>query len=393
MFRCSDLLLLPSMTKARPLAGKEGMNNLIRWVYKPEDMNFSKWVRGNELLIISLPVIKSPHFDLYRLLEKAVSLHMAGMILLVGEHYITAIPDNVLSYANRHSFPIFSISGDVPLIDIFEEIGHAIAYDDQREMSDNGLFTNIIFGNAIDTEHFIRQCSAQGYDILCPQQMFILKLSCRPAVSAYDSDPIMDPLLTAFQDQNIPVLLSRFGNNFIGCFSSCLEKDPRINQIYKAILTYIKKSCPGSTIRMGIGTLYEGVESLHKSYHEAAQCIKLMELLNHESDLLFYEDTGLYRLLLSCCEKQPASDFINHTLGAVLSYDKDNHTDLFNTLRCYLWNNNSLLHTAEKLHMHRNTVKYRIKRIEELTGRSIEDSDTKLAFMNAILCTLLSRSI
>lgn len=59
MFRCKDLLLLPSMAKARPLAGKEGMNNLIRWVYKPEDMNFSKWVHGNELLIVSLPVIKN----------------------------------------------------------------------------------------------------------------------------------------------------------------------------------------------------------------------------------------------------------------------------------------------------------------------------------------------
>lgn len=96
MFRCKDLLLLPSMAKARPLAGKEGMNNLIRWVYKPEDMNFSKWVHGNELLIVSLPVIKSPHFNLYRLLEKAISLHMSGMLLLVGEHYISTIPDNIL---------------------------------------------------------------------------------------------------------------------------------------------------------------------------------------------------------------------------------------------------------------------------------------------------------
>ena len=79
MFRCKDLLILPSMAKARPLAGKEGMNNLIRWVYKPEDMNFSKWVHGNELLIVSLPVIKNPHFNLYRLLEKAISLHMSGI--------------------------------------------------------------------------------------------------------------------------------------------------------------------------------------------------------------------------------------------------------------------------------------------------------------------------
>ena len=71
---------------------------------------------------------------------------MSGMLLLVGEHYISTIPDNILSYANQHDFPIFSISGDIPLIDIFEEIGHAIAYDDQRERMDSGIFANIILG-------------------------------------------------------------------------------------------------------------------------------------------------------------------------------------------------------------------------------------------------------
>lgn len=218
MFRCKDLLLLPSMAKARPLAGKEGMNNLIRWVYKPEDMNFSKWVHGNELLIVSLPVIKNPHFNLYRLLEKAISLHMSGM---------------------------------------------------------------------------------------------------------------------------------------------------------------------------GISSISDRVESLHNSYEEASQCIQLMELLNYKAGLLFYEDTELYRLFLSLPGNQPAADFVKHTLDPILEYDKENHTDLLQTLKSYLWNNNSLLHTSEELHMHRNTVNYRIKRIEELTGRSVEDADTKLAFMNAILCKLL----
>ena len=128
-------------------------------------------------------------------------------------------------------------------------------------------------------------------------------------------------------------------------------------------------------LRMGISSISDRVESLHNSYEEASQCIQLMELLNYKAGLLFYEDTELYRLFLSLPGNQPAADFVKHTLDPILEYDKENHTDL--------------LQTSEELHMHRNTVNYRIKRIEELTGRSVEDADTKLAFMNAILCKLL----
>ena len=71
MFQCKDLLTLPSMAKARIIAGKSGLSNRIRWVYKPENMNFAKWVKGQELLIISTPVIQSKDFDLQAVIKKA----------------------------------------------------------------------------------------------------------------------------------------------------------------------------------------------------------------------------------------------------------------------------------------------------------------------------------
>ena len=42
MFECKDLLTLPSMAQAKIIAGKSGLSNSIRWVYKPENMNFAK---------------------------------------------------------------------------------------------------------------------------------------------------------------------------------------------------------------------------------------------------------------------------------------------------------------------------------------------------------------
>lgn len=108
MFQCKDLLTLPSMAKARIIAGKSGLSNRIRWVYKPENMNFAKWVKGQELLIISTPVIQSKDFDLQAVIKKAKKLDMAGALLLVGDKYIASIGSTIISYSNLNDFRYLS---------------------------------------------------------------------------------------------------------------------------------------------------------------------------------------------------------------------------------------------------------------------------------------------
>ena len=46
MFRCRDLLALPTMTRAKLIAGECGLDREIRWSYKAEGMDFADWVHG-----------------------------------------------------------------------------------------------------------------------------------------------------------------------------------------------------------------------------------------------------------------------------------------------------------------------------------------------------------
>ena len=62
MFQCKDLLSLTTMSQANVIAGSGGMEKGIRWSYKAENINFEKWVRGNELLIVSAPVTQRKNF-------------------------------------------------------------------------------------------------------------------------------------------------------------------------------------------------------------------------------------------------------------------------------------------------------------------------------------------
>ena len=137
---------------------------------------------------------------------------------------------------------------------------------------------------------------------------------------------------------------------------------------------------------MGIGREYNGISHLQKSFTEASRCVILSEKIQLNGSVFWYEEMGIYNLFSEFGDKKLIQDFVDSTLGIIIDYDKENNTNLLQTLKAYLWNNNSLLHASEQLFTQRNTVKYRIQRITELTGRNFDDAMTRLEFMNALIC-------
>lgn len=65
---------------------------------------------------------------------------------------------------------------DVPLLDFFEELGHAISYLDDRKDIEDSLLAEIIFGNCINTSSIEHKCRQMGYDLGVLEQVFVLHL-------------------------------------------------------------------------------------------------------------------------------------------------------------------------------------------------------------------------
>lgn len=432
MFRCKDLMMLPSFARVKLISGQRGLSNSIRWVYKPENMNFSKWVRGHELLIVSAPVIRTKDFDLMDLLKKSVKLKMAGMLLLVGDHYIESIPGEVISFSNKNGFPIFAMPASIPLLDIFEEIGHAIAYDDKSSTRCGELLMDVICGNSLDENIFKEKCLKYGYDISGQQRMFIFRIRSASMSETYDTEDTLEIINACFEDTGIPVMTASFTGSYIGCLS---EGTHTIEEI-KAVCGAVQKKLTGSgsmsdgcvgddvsetlvgtgeinactavhteskdidrlaeagkknaaVVYMGIGSTVQNPAQLHDSYLKASDCMKVLDKLNDAGGVYAYEDIGMYNIFLQCAGTPLVSDFVEHVLGVLLRYDKENKTDLVPTLKSYLWNGCSLIHTADELFTHRNTIKYRVRRIEEITGKSLDSASVRFEFMNALLCMML----
>jgi DNA-binding PucR family transcriptional regulator len=82
-------------------------------------------------------------------------------------------------------------------------------------------------------------------------------------------------------------------------------------------------------------------------------------------------------MLLSAVPDRLRRSFAGTVLNDVVEYDRRTGADLLVTLRAFLDCNGSWSRTAQQLHLHLNTVRYRIARVEELTGRDLSRMDDR----------------
>lgn len=75
---------------------------------------------------------------------------------------------------------------------------------------------------------------------------------------------------------------------------------------------------------------------------------------------------------------------VRHILGPLLQYDTEHDAPLVASLNIYLARNRSLKETSEALHVHKQTVIYRMRRIEELTGRQLGRMEDIVGFWLAL---------
>jgi len=119
--------------------------------------------------------------------------------------------------------------------------------------------------------------------------------------------------------------------------------------------------------RIGLSVVFEHVDGAHAARREArlaSQC-----LTPGVSGVAVYGQDRLGILLASAPDA--AEEYANNVLGGVLDLPQADRSTLLETARVWLDSAGSSSEAAERMHMHRNTVRYRIRRLQELTGRDL----------------------
>lgn len=124
---------------------------------------------------------------------------------------------------------------------------------------------------------------------------------------------------------------------------------------------------------MGVGNVFTDVSSIKRSVTEAKKAHKVIRKGNDKSSLRYYDEIGIYRVFFELPDDEVLHNLLSETLGVLMEYDKENAGDLLHTLEVFLEQNCNIAAATEALFVHRNTVKYRIRRSEEILGRDLKD--------------------
>jgi PucR C-terminal helix-turn-helix domain/GAF domain/GGDEF-like domain len=120
----------------------------------------------------------------------------------------------------------------------------------------------------------------------------------------------------------------------------------------------------------GVSACVDWSADLRDAYRQARQAIEASAFAPDGPAVLF-DELGLLRFLLAPSDRADQLRFARAVLGPALDYDRDHQTQLVTTLGAWLDGGGSLTRTAAALYVHPKTVRYRLRRVEELTRRDL----------------------
>jgi PucR family transcriptional regulator, purine catabolism regulatory protein len=260
-------------------------------------------------------------------------------------------------------------------------------------------FTDVLHGHYQQPDEMLARARILGYDLTMPQVIVVFE------VAAAEPDFPMSSPLAQWSRRIRDELLRVWSSCWALCeprrvvailpmleLASGIESESesenntftRLERVHARIAQ--NRSGPSSVplYSCGIGRIAKNLQGIPQSSREAQQALEIGRRLFGEGKLHSFARLGVYRLLFHLDGQGELSDFYREALGPLISHDARNGGTWIETLECFFRCNGNLSETARLMHLHRNALLYRLGRIEELIGRSLEDSELRLSLQIAL---------
>lgn len=375
-----DILKLDSLRKINLVGGEAGLEKCIEWIYVAEcfenPLEGIKWLQGGEIIFITGVGIKGNMNILIDLIKGISEKNGAGLIVNIGP-YIQSISEEVIKIANELEIPLFILPWEVKLVEVSREISNAIILSRIEENSLTHFLSNILFGDGELEGDAIEKAAYFGYNLageccICVIDIdgFERFLKLKNLHDEVSISKIKITFRKIVQDMlekyalKVPIIdkddaVIIFNRAEENCMS-------RLDKALKEIQEAIKKRMDGLSVSVGIGTNYKDLKMMKQSLNEAELAIDSTKCQGLEDIITRYKDIGIYGLLFSVKNKNVLENYFFDVLGPISNNDNNKENNLLQILEMYLNENCNITISAEKLFLHRNTLKYKIKKIEEL---------------------------
>lgn len=367
-----ELFQLKGFEKAKLLAGHSILTREITGAHVVEMIEAQDWVKRGELVFVSGVAFQDIYEDLKRAINNLAGRQVAGIVLEVGP-FIPAVTGEIIDLANQLNLPLLSLPYEIPVSFIISQIYFDIYSKEETNKSVEKFMAEVLYD---DTEKALERIELFKFDQNkkhvalyigpdMPQQRKADEETMQKLLRAVRmSFTRQDQLLYLLEDDGVVVLQE-------------LDDHEKPHQLMETkrqeIQQNLQMGLEKTTVSMGVGNAFGGAGFIKESVSEARKAYKILRSCQGKNTLRFYDEIGIYRIFFDLKSTEVLENLYQEILGELLQYDRKNDGELVRTLEVYLQEDCNTTLTAERLFVHRNTVKYRIKRIDEILGQDLHD--------------------
>ena len=156
-----------------------------------------------------------------------------------------------------------------------------------------------------------------------------------------------------------------------------MQEAQQVESIAQLILQMVQDKLKPMQIHIGWGSPFDQLPAAKQSLEQAELALKVA-MTSGKKRYFGYESLGFYKVLFNVSNRKELESFRSEVLGPLNEYDKRHGGELLPTLTAFLEDTENLSIVADKLHIHRNTLRYRLQKVEEITGRNLGDTQDRM---------------
>lgn len=259
-----------------------------------------------------------------------------------------------------------------------ERIENRVKRDFYRELLSGNMSINNLKSHDVEFD----------YDI--PYSVFLFTVTPSnlknqsPVQKKYDEDRLMRNILKITHKYNHPMgknlHIFKQGAYFIGLVGYPITSEEKntvkLVSFFKELTHFIQSSFPTDMlINIFVGSTHP-IQTINQSYNEAINMIRFTH--SDKSEIYFADHFFFESFFQTRISNNDAEEFIQHYLSKLIEHDQESDSNLLETLDIYIQHHQNLATASRQLFIHRNTLLYRIDKIEKLLNCDISDPSTTL---------------
>lgn len=405
-FNVRKALQMKAFSGCSTLTGGTGLDNEIRWVNILEILDDLRHIEEGDFLITTAYDFDFQDIEKQeRLMELFAGSKLAALAVQTG-HYLVEIPPSLISIAENHGIPVIEIPPDTSFKSLTKALlGELVQRDTARQNEETlrqkgGLQDLIRQGRILMQKLLAGENAEELRESLRPLHIsphadfYLILISSSTKNNAgktvtaqqdlNESELLGQSLVQLLAQYNLPFLVGSHEINLAVLFQPLEAAEGQTASLTGQLIHELSLLYPRFIFKAGMSRCHGRLEDIIIALDEAGKALEAAELsLTGKDTLVRYNQLGPYRLLLEVKNLDVLQAAVRDTIGPLLQYDHRSGGALITTLSSYLRHMNINAAAAE-LFVHRHTLRYRLKQIEDLTGLKLDKTAQAFQFYLAL---------